>query len=141
MDNDPKEHELQQCELLSAFAKVACAGSHCLNLSEKGSQTWETSVCILCDDEAALDHSARTTWSDAHNVEDWKNIIAAMLAITREPKFQESSKARVIMAIAIGRVFGHISDIDYLDLETCELGQWLLGSMSRSLRELKIAAV
>lgn len=44
------------------------------------------------------------------------------------------------MAVAIGRVFNHISDAEYLNLETCALGQWLLGSMSRSLRELKLAA-
>lgn len=45
------------------------------------------------------------------------------------------------MAIAVGRVFNHISDPGYLDLENCELGQWLLTSMRASLRELKIAAM
>lgn len=44
------------------------------------------------------------------------------------------------MAAAIGRLFDHISDADYLNLDVCELGQWLLASLSRSLRELKIAA-
>jgi serine/threonine-protein kinase ATR len=63
-----------------------------------------------------------------------------MIAIIGQRKFQHSSKSRVLMAIAIGRVFNHISDSDYLSLENCESGQWLLGSMSRSLRELKIAA-
>ena len=63
-----------------------------------------------------------------------------MLAITKEAKFQASNKCRVLMAVAIGRVFNHISDSEYLNLEVCELGQWLLGSMSRSLRELKLAA-
>jgi serine/threonine-protein kinase ATR len=72
--------------------------------------------------------------------EDWKDAIAGMLTIIKEPKFQSSPKARVLMAVAIGRMFNHISDVDYLNLESCELGQWLLGSMSRSLRELKLAA-
>lgn len=67
--------------------------------------------------------------------------MAAMLVIIKESKFQASPKARVNMAVAIGRVYNHISDVDYLNLEVCDLGQWLLGSMSRSLRELKLAAM
>jgi serine/threonine-protein kinase ATR len=79
-------------------------------------------------------------WNEQCDDEDWKDVIAAMIVITKEPKFQSCPKARVLMAVAIGRVFNHISDVDYLNLETCELGQWLLGSLSRSLRELKLAA-
>lgn len=79
-------------------------------------------------------------WNNNDSVEDWKEVVAAILAITKEALFQKSSKARIIMAVAIGRVFNHVSDTDYLNLEICESGQWLLGSMSRSLRELKLAA-
>ena len=79
-------------------------------------------------------------WNSDDGAEDWKEVIAAMLTITKEDMFQNSSKARVLMAVAIGRIFNHVSDPDYLNLEVCELGQWLLGSMSRSLRELKLAA-
>lgn len=97
-------------------------------------------VCTLCDSRNTSIEKCKPTWDESEYSEDWKESIAAMLAITREPKFQASPKARVLMAVAIGRVFNHISDTDYLKLETCELGQWLLGSMSRSLRELKLAA-
>jgi serine/threonine-protein kinase ATR len=114
MHEESDENETQQCEMLSAFARIACAATDCLSPSKEYPQIVDS--------------------------EDWKNCMAAMLAITREPKFQASPKARVLMAVAIGRVFNHISDKDYLKLETCELGQWLLGSMSRSLRELKLAA-
>jgi serine/threonine-protein kinase ATR len=140
MANDPEQNEVQQSELLSAFAKVACAGSGCLEISSPSSQQWRAAVCSLCDGTTTLDSDSKPHWNDKDDGEDWKECIAAMLAITKEPKFQSSPKARVLIAVAIGRVFNHISDASYLNLETCELGQWLLGSMSRSLRELKLAA-
>jgi serine/threonine-protein kinase ATR len=79
-------------------------------------------------------------WDSSDRGEDWRDIVAALLMITKEPKFQNSTRPRVLMAIAIGRLFNHIADPDYLNLEVCELGQWLLASLSRSLRELKVAA-
>jgi serine/threonine-protein kinase ATR len=140
MDEDSEQNEVQQRELLSAFAKVACAGSGCLELSSHSSQQWKAAICALCDGKRALGPGYKPYWNDNDDGEDWKDCIAAMLAITKESKFQNSPKARVLFAVAIGRVFNHISDANYLNLETCELGQWLLGSMSRSLRELKLAA-
>jgi serine/threonine-protein kinase ATR len=140
MCGDATQIEVQQCELLLAFTKLACAGSHCLETSHEGSRHWRLSTCMLCDGASAPNYESTPYWDDKDEGEDWKDAIAAMLAITKEPKFQSSSKARVLMAVTIGRVFNHISDVEYLNLETCELGQWLLGSMSRSLRELKLAA-
>jgi serine/threonine-protein kinase ATR len=140
MYGDDTQIEVQQCELLLAFTKIACAGSRCLEASHEGSQHWKSSICMLCDGGSAPNHESKPYWDDEDVGEDWKDAIAAMLAITKEQKFQNSLKARVLMAVAIGRVFNHISDVEYLNLETCELGQWLLGSMSRSLRELKLAA-
>lgn len=72
--------------------------------------------------------------------EEWKEVIAAMTVIIQEEKFLNSSKPRILMAVSIGRVYNHISDADYLNLEICSLGEWLLKSMTRSLRELRIAA-
>jgi serine/threonine-protein kinase ATR len=140
MDDESTQNEEQQCELLSAFAKIACAGSRCLKTLSTSPQHWRASTCILCDTAGISNHEHKSYWNDVSDGDDWKDTIASMLVVTKEPKFQSSPKARVLMAVAIGRVFNHISDVDYLSLETCELGQWLLGSMSRSLRELKLAA-
>jgi serine/threonine-protein kinase ATR len=140
MYGDDTQIEVQQCELLLIFTKIACVGSRCLEVSRDGSQHWRLSVCGLCDGARTPNHESNPYWDDKDVGEDWKDTIAAMLAITKEQKFQSSLKARVLMAVAIGRVFNHISDVEYLNLESCELGQWLLGSMSRSLRELKLAA-
>ncbi len=127
-------------ELLSALSKVACAGSQCLEQSGTGSHLWQIAKCTLCDSPRNSARSDTVYWNNVEGTEDWKDVIAAMLLITKEDIFQKSSKARVLMAVAIGRVFNHISDSNYLNLEMCELGQWLLSSMSRSLRELKLAA-
>lgn len=140
MDEDMKENESQQCEMLLALAKIACAGSDCLKDSNGSSEASISNSCALCEGAYISVQDSRPFWNEKDKAEDWKNAIAAMLTITREPKFQACPKARVLLAVAVGRVFNHISDVDYLNLETCELGQWLLGSMSRSLRELKLAA-
>jgi serine/threonine-protein kinase ATR len=139
MPDDSPLHESTQVELLTALSKIACAGSNCLGLSKKGSHLG-SHICTICDLPHDTDRSSTSYWNSHNGPEDWKDVIAAMLVITKEAKFQRSSRARVLMAVAIGRVFNHISDAEYLNLETCALGQWLLGSMSRSLRELKLAA-
>ncbi|KAH7380651.1 protein kinase rad3 [Pyrenochaeta sp. MPI-SDFR-AT-0127] len=137
---DNEQWESTQLELLGALSKVACAGSQCLQRPKTSSQHWSTLECTLCDALTVSNRNPEVYWNKNDSVEDWKEIVAAMLTIVKETLFQKSLKARVLMAIAIGRVFNHISDTDYLNLEICELGQWLLGSMSRSLRELKLAA-
>jgi serine/threonine-protein kinase ATR len=140
MSEKLKKNENAQCEILSAMARLACAGSNCLQSSDKSPEQWKIFNCTVCDTHSGSDRGLNVYWNEKDGGEDWKDAIAAMLAIIKEPKFQASAEARVHMAVAIGRVFNHISDVDYLNLEICELGQWLLGSMSRSLRELKIAA-
>jgi serine/threonine-protein kinase ATR len=95
---------------------------------------------VLCDTTTRSQRGTAVYWNDQDDSENWKDAIAALLMITKEERFQASTQARIHMAVAIGRVFNHISDPEYLALEMCELGQWLLASMSRSLRELKLAA-
>ncbi|CAO2647756.1 Nn.00g086780.m01.CDS01 [Neocucurbitaria sp. VM-36] len=140
MGTDDEQDQRTQIELLTTLAKIACAGTRCLETFSTSSRQWETIRCTLCDISSNPKRTAMVYWNNNDGAEEWKDVIAAMLAITKEVKFQNSSKARVLMAVAIGRLFNHISDPDYLNLEVCELGQWLLGSMSRSLRELKLAA-
>ncbi|KAF1947946.1 hypothetical protein EJ02DRAFT_429695 [Clathrospora elynae] len=135
MSDDDQQNANAQFEILTALARIACAGSRCLELSHSS----KTYSCVLCDPSISCERSATIYWNNQDDSESWKDAIAAMLAITKEAKFEASTKSRVLMAVAIGRVFNHISDPDYLNLEICELGQWLLNSMSRSLRELKLA--
>jgi serine/threonine-protein kinase ATR len=140
MPDDVTQSEKQQCGLLSAFARIACAGSGSLEGARVDSHDLKLSNCTVCDGPSSASREGRLYWNEAAYGEDWKDAIAAMLVITKEPRFDQTPKARVYMALAIGRVFRHISDVDYLYLEACELGQWLATSMSRSLREHKLAA-
>ncbi|KAK1911299.1 hypothetical protein P3342_012598 [Pyrenophora teres f. teres] len=140
MPKDERQLEILQMDIMSAFSKIACAGSRCLEPSQARSTTLSTLNCTLCDTSTHREQDAAKYWNEQGDGENWKEVIAAMLTITREAAFQASSQSRVLMAVAIGRVYSHISDPDYLDLEMCELGQWLLACLSRSLRELKLAA-
>ena len=140
MPEDVEQKERMQIDLITALTKVACAGSRCLALTQSNSQPLQAFSCTLCDTNLHSKRGAAIYWNNQDDSENWKDVIAAMLEITNETAFQASSQARVLMAVAIGRVYSHISDAAYLALEMCELGQWLLASMSRSLRELKLAA-
>lgn len=140
LPDPPKQNGVAQEQVLTVLSKVPCAGSRCLRSPSSGSRKWEELTCTLCDGSNTGSRDPDVYWDRCDRGEDWKEAIAALLSITKEPKFHNSTRARVLMAVAIGRVFNHISDPDYLNLESCELGQWLLGCMSRSLRELKIAA-
>ncbi|KAF2791318.1 hypothetical protein K505DRAFT_376871 [Melanomma pulvis-pyrius CBS 109.77] len=132
--------EDQRCELLAAFGKIACAGSGCLKSAQSDKIHWTKMTCTVCDASYTPQRDEKTYWNNSDYGEDWKDVTAAMLSITEINEFQESSKPRILLALAIRRVFNHISDPDYLNLDVCSLGQWLLKSLNRSLRELRIAA-
>ncbi|KAF1837293.1 protein kinase rad3 [Decorospora gaudefroyi] len=140
MLDDDQENTRIQVDLMQVFTKIACAGSRCLEPTQRSSEPLNALTCILCDTDTHRQRDKAMYWNNQQDSEDWKDVVAAMLAITKEAAFQVSSRSRVLMAVAIGRVYNHISDPEYLALEMCELGQWLLASMSRSLRELKLAA-
>jgi serine/threonine-protein kinase ATR len=129
-----------QRDLIAALTKIACAGSRSLELPGSASHSLKILNCTLCDNKVQQVRDETVYWNIQDGAENWKDVIAAMLAIIREAKFQASSQSRILMAVAIGRVYNHISDAEYLALENCELGQWLLACMTRSLRELKLAA-
>lgn len=133
--------ENKRCELLLALGKLACAGSGCLLPAEGVNSTWESTACRLCDTPQPGHRSEQTYWDRGDSGEDWKDAIAALMAIVGLQEFRESTKPRVYMALALRRVFNHISAAEYLDLESSTLAEWLLASMSRSLRELRICAV
>ncbi|KNG49644.1 protein kinase rad3 [Stemphylium lycopersici] len=141
MPDDEQQNERVQEDLMIALSKIACAGSRALEPPKPMSQALDFPNCTLCDINTQQERGETVYWNIQDGGENWKDAIAAMLAITKEPAFQESSQPRVLMAVAIGRVYNHISDPEYLALENCELGQWLLACMSRSLRELKLAAI
>ncbi|KAF2115782.1 hypothetical protein BDV96DRAFT_599348 [Lophiotrema nucula] len=132
--------EAQRCDMITAFGMVACAGSGYLDKHNEAEE--ERATCILCDRpnsnerQDSMSAQIRPEWG-----RDWKDALACLLAITEIQDFRESSRPRVHMALAIRRVFNHIRDADYLNLEHCSLGQWLLASMNRSLRELRVASV
>jgi len=140
MPEDVPQSEHEQCELLSAFGKIACAGSHCLQAPARDEEQWQDLMCIVCDATESQNHDRPIHWDKDISDETWKDTVAALHAITQEERFDKSSKPRILMAIAIRRIFAHISDADYLDLEISPLGKWLINAMTRSLRELRIAA-
>ena len=97
--------------------------------------------CQVCDAFQSSPRGQETYWDNRIGVDELKDTFAALMAITSIQEFEHSPKDRVLMALAIGRIFNHISDASYLDMENCDLAKWLLASMSRSQREVRIASV
>src|SRR4051794_39060566 len=93
--------EDERCEILSAFGKIACAGSKCLRSAQNEGNNWRRMTCRLCDDAQTLQQDEATCWSNGEHGEHWKDVIAAVLAITELQEFRESTKPRVLMALAI----------------------------------------
>ncbi|KAL5418072.1 hypothetical protein PMIN06_006043 [Paraphaeosphaeria minitans] len=137
---DMKASDEEQIEMLVALSKIACTATQCLKVSDTSQDRWKDSPCTLCDSTDKVQREVKVYWDQRDPGEMWKDAIAGMIAMTQEARFQSSSRPRVLMAVAIGRLFNHIHDAEYLSLEMSSLGEWLLKSMQRSLRELRIAA-
>jgi len=133
----------QRRSLLGTFGRIPCAGSRCLDTSKVDFGLWGDYPCRICDEPQKKGQRDPETYWNGHTEtkdENWKDVIAALLVITELEEFQKSRKPRIMMALTIKRVFNHISDAGYLDLANCSLGQWCLAMLSRSCRELRIAA-
>jgi serine/threonine-protein kinase ATR len=131
----------KRCDLLSAFGSIACAGAGCLQAELDTRHDWTKMTCTVCDREGPARRSSEVMWNHTNGVDDWKDATAALLAITGLEEFRRSKKQRILMAQAIRRVFNHLSDPDYLSLEHCSLGQWLMSSSNSTLRELRVASM
>ena len=132
-----------RCVLLSEklLGRIACAGSQCLVGAHGSHDELNNLSCKICDHPLRiLDQHIPPYWNVNHHGEDWKEIIASLAALIETLEFQKSEKPRILITLAIRRIFNHISDAEYLDLAKSSLGQWCLRSLSSSLRELRIAA-
>jgi serine/threonine-protein kinase ATR len=141
-DAEPDHTEEERCRLLQKLGELACASSQCLQTGMDGDGHSCEVICSICDATPTRQSGTRRILANRGGwCGDWKDVTAALLAILQLQEFRESTKPRVYMALAIRRVFNHISDAGYLDLEQSSCGEWLLSSMTRSLRELRISAV
>ncbi|KAF2644722.1 hypothetical protein P280DRAFT_390394 [Massarina eburnea CBS 473.64] len=139
LPKNQRESDKEQCELLSAFGKIACAGSQCLQSSSSSSH-WMSSSCVVCDSTESTRNVLSKYWDTDDSNEAWQDVIAALIAIIDQQHFKQSVRSRIRMAMAIGRVFNHISTGGYLDVQQSLLGKFLLESMNKSIREMRIAA-
>ena len=132
-----------RCVLLSEklLGRIACAGSQCLIGANGSHDELNNLSCKICDHPLRiLDQHILPYWNVNNHGEDWKEIIASLAALIETPVVTESAKPRILIALAIRRIFSHISDAEYLDLANSSLGKWCLQSLCSPLRELRIAA-
>jgi serine/threonine-protein kinase ATR len=139
LSDDVRQSEHEQCELMTAFGKIACAGSNSLQALSGDDKSWGDFTCMVCD-ATELQTPGRLYWDKDISDESWKEVIAALSVVTQQAEFEKAPRPRILMAVAIRRIFNHISDPDYLDLDISPLGKWIINAMTRSTRELRIAA-
>ncbi|KAF2813925.1 protein kinase rad3 [Mytilinidion resinicola] len=125
----------------NCLANIACAGAHSLEATKSNSGHLDCFSCRVCDDTSSEGlTNPRPYWNGGNHGDDWKEVISTLAALIETPEFLRSTKPRILMALTIRRVFNHISDGEYLDLDLSSLGQWCLRSLRSTLRELRIVA-
>jgi serine/threonine-protein kinase ATR len=60
--------------------------------------------------------------------------------LIKSPAFGTAKRPRVLAMLMLKKFALHYEDPEFLDLEKSPLGQWCLGSLKSSVRELRIAA-
>jgi serine/threonine-protein kinase ATR len=60
--------------------------------------------------------------------------------LIKSPAFGTARRPRVLAMYALRKFALHCDNPEFLDLDMSPLGQWCLGSLKSSLRELRIAA-
>jgi hypothetical protein len=78
-------------------------------------------------------------WNEHTPLDEYQGLLSVLTKLTSNATLRKSKKARVLIAQAIRRTVAHLSDPLYVDLDS-PLGQWCMGSLQSSVRELRIAS-
>ena len=115
---------------------IACALAGTLRKLFNGNE-WGPYYCSVCDSEESKN-------SNRHKVADFTNIrelCSTLISLVKLGEyFRATPQTRIWGMMSLRRLINHTNDPDYLDAEANELGQWCIGSLDTSIRELRLAA-
>ncbi len=133
--------EDDRCRVLAALSKLPCAATGCLKDTESTLKSYESAKCTLCDNaDRVASLTVVESWDSGDRQAHWRLLCIAIRQLIASPGFTRSSRPRILVTIAIQRLFAHSLGRSELDLATAPLGQWCMRSLHSSLRELRLAA-
>lgn len=129
-------NEKDQCKAIELLGLVPCGASGYLDATCTESAITNTK-CALCEGLPNPDPVERgeTTCREVGS-----DAILLFGALIQSAVFGSVKRPRVLAMLMLKKFAVHYDDSDFIDLEKSTLGQWCLGSLKSSVRELRIAA-
>jgi serine/threonine-protein kinase ATR len=135
--------EQTRCQFISSLAKVACIACNYTEHVDEDRVISAPFICSFCDtNELYQDRQSKSTvfFDKGEHDSFCKELILVVNELIKHPDMNHSARPRILLTIAIRRLYNHISDSQMLDLFTSPTGQWCLKALTSSVRELRLIA-
>lgn len=116
---------------------MPCAANGSLFVTRDLDDNISDSKCFLCDrtpPPGSVELDARRCQAVCGDA------VVTFTKLIKSPAFAEARQPRVLAMVALKRFTSHFNNPDFKDLSSSPLGQWCVGSLTSSARELRIAA-
>jgi serine/threonine-protein kinase ATR len=127
-------NDADRCEMMRLLALIPCISQHSAKYSTERDGIVYDLKCDFCDISALVGSIDKIVFMPLREV---KTILLSLLGL---PEFEQSRKPRILAMLALRNLAMHHQEPDLIDLEESPLGQWCLGSLRSSVRELRVAA-
>lgn len=116
---------------------IPCAANGSLSVTRDKDGSISNSKCFLCD---GTQPPSSTTLDTKRCQIVCGDAVVIFANLIKSPAFAEGRQPRVLAMIALKKFTAHFNSSDFIDLISSPLGQWCVGSLKSSARELRIAA-
>jgi serine/threonine-protein kinase ATR len=129
-------NEEDQCKAIELLGLVPCGASGYLRATCT-TYAITNPKCPLCED---IPNPEQVERDESMCQEISVEAIQIFGNLIKSPAFGTAKRPRVLAMLMLKKFALHYEDPEFLDLEKSPLGQWCLGSLKSSVRELRIAA-
>lgn len=129
-------NEKEQCKAIELLGLVPCGASGYLEATCTESAIINPK-CALCE---GLPNPGPVERDEPTCREVGSDAILLFGALIKSAAFGSVKRPRVLAMMMLKKFAVHYDDLDFVDLEKSTLGQWCLGSLKSSVRELRLAA-
>jgi serine/threonine-protein kinase ATR len=129
-------NEEDQCKAIELLGLVPCGAAGYLSATRTESAIKDPK-CLLCEGMPDQDPVER----DEPTCREISNQALLIFGnLIKSSAFGIAKRPRVLAMLMLKKFAVHYENLEFLDLEMSPLGQWCLGSLKSSVRELRIAA-
>jgi len=129
-------NENGQCKAIELLGLVPCGASGYLEATCTESAITNPK-CALCE---GLPNPEPVERDESTCREVGSDALLLFGALIKSAAFGIAKRPRVLAMLMLKKFALHYDNSDFIDLEKSTLGQWCLGSLKSSVRELRVAA-